>query len=34
MSDWSGPHDGYWRGEPKEIAEDMYDGKIWKAGDK
>ena len=34
MSDWSGPHDGYWRGEPKEIAEDMYDGKIWKAEDK
>ena len=34
MTDWSGPHDGYWRGEPKEIAEDMYDGKIWKAGDK
>ena len=26
MSDWSGTHDGYWRGEPKEIAEDMYDG--------
>ena len=34
MSDWSGPHDGYWRGEPKEIAEDMYDVKIWKAEDK
>ena len=34
MTDWSGPHDGYWRGEPKEIAEDMYDGKIWKAEDK
>ena len=34
MTDWSGPHDGYWRGEPKEIAEDMYDGKIWKVEDK
>lgn len=34
MTDWSGPHDGWWRGDPKEIAEDLYDGKIWKAEDK
>ena len=34
MTDWSGPHDGYWRGDPKEIAEDLFDGKIWKAEDK
>lgn len=34
MTDWSGPHDGYRRGDPKEIAEDMYDGKIWKVEDK
>ena len=34
MTDWSGPHDGYWRGEPKEIAEHLFDGKIWKAEDK
>lgn len=32
MTDWSGPHDGYWRGDPKEIAEDMYDGKILEGG--
>ena len=34
MTDWSGPHDGYWRGDPKEIAEHLFDGKIWKAEDK
>lgn len=34
MTDWSGPHDGYWRGDPKKIAEDLFDGKIWKAEDK
>ena len=34
MSDWSGPHDGCWRGEPKEIAERLFDGKFWKAEDK
>lgn len=34
MTDWSGPHDGYRRGDPKEIAEDLFDGKIWKAEDK
>ena len=34
MTDWSGPHDGWWRGEPKEIAEHLFDGKIWKAEDK
>ena len=34
MTDWSGPHDGWWRGDPKEIAEHLFDGKIWKAEDK
>ena len=34
MTDWAGPHDGWWRGEPKEIAERLFDGKIWKAEDK
>lgn len=34
MTDWSGPHDGYWRGDPKEIAEDLFGGKIWKVEDK
>ena len=34
MTDWSGPHDGWWRGEPKEIAEHLFGGKIWKAEDK
>lgn len=34
MTDWSGPHDGWWRGDPKEIAEHLFNGKIWKAEDK
>ena len=34
MTDWSGPHDGYRHGDPKEIAEDLFGGKIWKVEDK
>lgn len=34
MTDWSGPCDGWWRGDPKEIAERLFNGKIWKAEDK